>query len=153
MGTETDQLRATYNRARALSGMRLKTWWDHFLEVHDYYKEHNSYDSISVTVPFWSHFSTSVRKAYKAGHLSREQITALKEIDFPFQPMKSASRSKGSKLTTTIQLHEISQTVIPLTNEEQIELDTNIKHYQIRYNNGELAEKTVSRLNLRAHDI
>lgn len=146
---EMSDLRRAYVLARKLSGARLTIWWDHYIQAFDYYKEHGSYENINQAFSWWGTWAGAVRKSKQKGHLSSEQIVALKKIDFPFQPIKGGSKpGTGPKLDEIFKLKAAEDAGEKLNTNQQRLLRAAIAAYTIVYKAGNLSEVTAETLGI-----
>jgi len=156
MDLSDEHWRAAIKQATRNSGVRLKTWWDRYIKVKEFYDEKGEYNKITLSLTFWDTFAQSVRQAKKKGALSNEQLAALKKINFPYEKLTGGYElGENAKKHTPLGLalefqkkfNDAASDPQP-TKEERAAQAKRISYLRTQYANGSIGEKTAQKLGI-----
>jgi hypothetical protein len=121
-------------------------WWKRHRQLKAEFDRHGSLDKRFTDFPkdiqIWR---MNTLESQKKGHLSLEQLKALKDIQF-FKARKGQGHKRsGERLDRTIALYQRQG---PLTTAEAFELHENLEHYAKQYEKGVLSSISAQKLGI-----
>ena len=140
--------------AQAVNPVRAKPrtkWWEKFELIKEHVKRDMLFQNIPSELESWVH---QTRASWRHGQLDTDQIMALREIHFPFNPRRSrenariANQKRGEGLTALFALHESFVNGEKLSDSDMEAYQRQMNQYRAKYSSGQLSTTSARKLGI-----